>query len=189
MELVLVLDGRKVCHYPAEHLVVPPISRPITIGLLLAMHRDPQFLRHQPEQQVDVISLPEEEQELGFLIGGQKPLGEIFPFDRDDADGGVLRHTAAEDRHEPPAGVSRECRCGACADTEIERRGDIRDAGEVNRLVLMGAGDVDEQLFGDGIRDRLIVARHGAIQRNGREAACYGQAAEDSCQGQPHEKL
>ena len=84
-----------------------------------------------------------------------------------NTNGRVLRHAAAEDRHERPAGLSRECRSGARADTEIERRGDIRHAGEVNRLMLMGAGDVDEQLFGDGIRDRLIIARHGAIQRDG----------------------
>jgi len=42
--------------------------------------------------------------------------------------------------------------------------------------MMMGAGDVDEQLFGDGIRDRLIRARHCAIQRGGGEAAGYGQA-------------
>jgi len=59
---------------------------------------------------------------------------------------------------------------------EIERYGDILDAGEMNRLMLMGAGDVDEQLFGDSIRDRLIIARHGAIQRDGGEAAGHGQA-------------
>jgi len=33
--------------------------------------------------------------------------------------------------------------------------------------MLMGAGDVDEQLFRDGISDRLILGRHGAIQRDG----------------------
>ena len=43
--------------------------------------------------------------------------------------------------------------------------------------MLMGARDVDEQLFGDSIRDRLIIARHGAIQRDGGEAAGHGQAA------------
>jgi hypothetical protein len=122
---------------------------------LLAILPDPQFLRHQPEQQIDVVPLPEEE-EFGFLKGGQEPLGKLFPFDRHDTEGGVLRHAAAEDRHEGPAGVSRQCRCGTGTDTEIERRGDIRNAGEVNRLMLMGASDVDEQLFGDGIRDRLI---------------------------------
>ena len=70
-------------------------------------------------------------------------------------------------KYSDPAGLSCECRSGAGADTEIERRGDIRDAGEVNRLMLMGAGDVDEQLFGNGIRDRLIIARHCASQRDG----------------------
>ena len=180
MELVLVLNGRKVRDHPAEHLVARPICRCIAIGDLLAILRDPQFLGHQPEQQIDVVPLAEEEEELGFLKGGQESLGELFPFDRCDTDGGVLRHAAAEDRHERLAGLSRECRSGAGADTEIECRGDIRDAGEVNRLMLMGAGDVDEQLFGDGIRDRLIIGRHGAIQRDRGEAAGHGQAAEDS---------
>ena len=110
------------------------------------------------------------------MKGGQEPFGKLFPFDRRDTNGGVLRHAAAEDRHERPAGLSRECRNGTGVDTEIERRGDIRDAGKVNRLMLMGAGDVDEQLFGDGIRNRLIIARHCAIQREGGEAAVHGQA-------------
>ena len=121
------------------------------------------------------------------MKGGQESLGELFAFDRRDTDGGVFRHAAAEDRHERPSGISRECRSGAGADTEIERCGDIRDAGEVNRLMLMGAGDVDEQLFGDGIGDRLIIVRHCAIQRDGGEAAGHGQTAEDSRQGQLRE--
>ncbi len=157
MELVLILKGREVRYHPAEHLVARSICRCIAIGDFLAILRDPQFLGHQAEQQIDVVPLPEEEEELGFLKGGQEPLGELFPFDRCDTDGGVLRHAAAEDRHEPPAGLSRKGRSSTGADTEIERRGDIRDTGEVNRLMLMGAGDVDEQLFGAGIRDRLII--------------------------------
>ena len=47
--------------------------------------------------------------------------------------------------------------------------------------MLMGAGDIDEQLFGDGLRDCLIIGRHGAIQRDGGEAAGHGQTAEGSC--------
>ena len=47
----------------------------------------------------------------------------------------------------------------------------------MNRLMLMGSGDVDEQLFGDSIRDRLIIARYGAIQRDGGKVAGHGQAA------------
>ena len=47
-----------------------------------------QLTNGPPEQQIDVVSLPEEE-ELGFLEGGQEPLGELFPFDRRDTDGGV----------------------------------------------------------------------------------------------------
>ena len=115
--------------------------------------------------------------ELGFLKGGQEPLGELFPFDRHDADRRILRHAAAEDRHERLAGLSRQCRCGAGIHPEVERRGDIRDAGEVNGLMPMGAGDVDEQLLGDGIRHRFIIGRHCAIQRDRREAAGHGQAA------------
>lgn len=80
---------------------------------------------------------------------------------------GVLRYAAAEDRHERPAGFSRECRRGAGADTEIEGGRDVRYASEVNRLMLMGSGDIDEQLFGDGICDRFIIGRHCAIQCNG----------------------
>ena len=53
--------------------------------------------------------------------------------------------------------------------------------------MLIGAGDVDEQLFGDGIGDRLIIGRHCAIQRDGGEAPGHGQTAEDSRQGQSRE--
>jgi len=58
--------------------------------------RDPHFLCHQPEQQIDVVPLPEEEEELDFMKGGQKPFGKLFPFDRHDTDGGVLRHACAK---------------------------------------------------------------------------------------------
>jgi hypothetical protein len=33
--------------------------------------------------------------------------------------------------------------------------------------MLMGVDNVDEQLLGDGIRDRLIIGCHGVIQRAG----------------------
>ena len=109
MDLVLVLNCREVSHHPAEHIVACSVCRRIAVGDLLAILRDPQFLRHQPEQQIDIVSLPEEEQEeeeLGFLKGGQHPLGELFPFDPHDTDGGVLRHAADEDRQERSAGLS-----------------------------------------------------------------------------------
>ena len=69
--------------------------------------------------------------------------------------------------------------------TEVKRRGDIRDAGEVNRLMLMGAGDVDEELFRDGIRHRFVIRGHGTVQGNGGKAAGQTQTEEDSRQGQP----
>lgn len=52
--------------------------------------------------------------------------------------------------------------------------------GKVNRLMMMGPGDVDEQLLGNGIRDGLIIGEDGAVEsaatgslrgQNGREEA------------------
>ena len=63
VELILVLNGREMRHHPAEHLIaVRLIGRRIAVGDLLAILLDPQFLRHQPEQQIDVEPLPEQEQ-------------------------------------------------------------------------------------------------------------------------------
>jgi hypothetical protein len=61
MELDLVLNGREVRHHQAEHLGARPICRRIAGGDLPAILPDPQFLHHQPEQQIDVVPLPEEE--------------------------------------------------------------------------------------------------------------------------------
>lgn len=72
MELVCVLNSRDVRHHATEHLIARPISRHIPVGDLLAILLDPEFLRHQPEQQIDIVSLPEEEDELGFLEGGSE---------------------------------------------------------------------------------------------------------------------
>ncbi len=181
MEMVLILNGRKVRHHAAERLVALPVRRHIPAGDYLAVLDDPQFLCHQPEQQINVASLLQQEEKLGFLKRCQDPLGELLSFDGRDTEGGIFRHAPAENRHERPTGISRECRCGAGADSEIKCGGDVRNAGEVNRLMQVGAGDVDEQLFGDGVRDCFIIARHGTIQRARRKAARHGQAAQDSC--------
>ena len=95
-------------------------------------------LRHQPEEQVDVELLPEQERELGFLKRGQQLLGELFSFDRYDADRRIIRHAAAEDRHERLARLACQRRGRSGIHAEIERRGDIRDAGEVDGLMPMG---------------------------------------------------
>ena len=145
-------------------------------------------MRHQPEEQVDVEPLQEQQRELGFLKGGQEPLRELFAFDRHDADRGILRHTAAEDRHERLTGLARQRRSGTGIHAEIERRGDVRDAGEVDGSMAMGAGNVDEQLLGDRIRHRFIVRRHCAIQRDRRQAAGQREATESPGQGEPRKR-
>lgn len=110
--------------------------------------------------------------------GGQKPLRELFAFDRHDTEGGVLRDAAAEEWHERLAGLSRECRSSSGADTEIERRRDIRYAGEVNRLVMLGTCDIDKQLFGNGIRHRVVIGDDRTIQGDWRQTASEHTSAQ-----------
>ena len=65
MEVVEALNGCKVCHHSPEHLIAGLICLCRAIRHLMAVFLDSQFLRHQPEQQIDVVTLSEEE--LGFL--------------------------------------------------------------------------------------------------------------------------
>ena len=51
---------------------------------------------HKIDECVDIAALPKQECEFGFLKGGQEAPGEVFPFNRRDADGGILRDTPAE---------------------------------------------------------------------------------------------
>ena len=90
--------------------------------------------------------------------------------------------------HERLTGLARQRRSGTGIHAEIERRGDVRDAGEVDGSMAMGAGNVDEQLLGDRIRHRFIVRRHCAIQRDRQQAAGQREATESPGQGEPRKR-
>src|ERR1051326_568987 len=89
MKLVLILNGREMRHDTTELLVACSVFRHIAVSDFLAILLDPQFLCHQPEQQIDVVPLPEQEEKLRFLKRSQDSLGEFFPLDRRDAVCGV----------------------------------------------------------------------------------------------------
>lgn len=127
-----------------------------------------------------------------MCVGG----GEFRPFSGGRADlegllGGICIQGRKDSRprfvgqHERFAGLARQRRGRSGIHAEVERRGDIRDAGEVDGLMAMGAGNIDEQLRGDGIRHRLIVRGHRPIQRDRRQTAGQRQATENPGQREP----
>ena len=94
---------------------------------------------------------------LASLKGVSSRSANSSPSIRDNANRGIFGHTAPEDRHQRPPSVSGERRRRAGTDSEIECRRDVRHAGEVDGLVAFSTSDVDEKLFGNGVRDGLIV--------------------------------
>ena len=175
IEMVLILDGREVQHDAAKELVARAIRGQVPVGDLPALFLDPEFGDHQPEQQIDVHPLPQQQRELALFKRRQQPLREFFPFDRHDADRRVLRYASAEDRKYGLATHAGQRRRHAAADAEVEGRRDVRDAGEVNRLAVLGAGDVDQQLLGEGVRDGLVIGHHDFIEADGGETSGQDQ--------------
>ena len=122
------------------------------------------FLRHKPQQQVDIIALAQQQRQLGLLKRVQKPFGEFFSFNRDNADGGVFGDRTAEYRHQygsrkPPRGGS-----GPGIETEIEGRSYIGYASKMYRLVMMGASNIHQQLFGCGAGNGVVIGRDSTVE-------------------------
>ena len=130
-----------------------------------------QFFRHQTKQEIDIAALPQQEREFAFLKGRQQAPRELFSVYRRNADRGVFRHAAAEDRKDGGAGFAGQCRGGSRIDAEIEGGGDVRDTCKVDGLMVMRARDIQQELLGNGVRDGLIVGDDGACQRRRRETA------------------
>ena len=122
------------------------------------------FLRHKPQQQVDIIALTQQQRQLGLLKRVQKPFGEFFSLNRDNADGGVFGDCTAEYRHQygsrkPPSGGS-----GPGIETEIEGRSYIGYASKMYRLVMMGASNIHQQLFGCGAGNGVVIGRDSTVE-------------------------
>ena len=66
----------------------------------------------------------------------------------------------------------------ASVDSKVERGGDIRHAGEVYGLVALGTRDVDQKLFGNRVRDRVVIGHDRSVEGNGRETAWQRQRTE-----------
>ncbi len=112
-------------HSLPEHLVAGLVGRAVAVCHILAVIVHTKLFRHQAKQEVDIAALPKQECEFGFLKRGQEATGEVFPFNRRNADGGILGDAAAEDRKEGFAVVSGQCRGRSRADAEIERGGNV----------------------------------------------------------------
>ena len=65
--MLLILSLRVSSGCPELHT---PEVQPTRGGDLLAILSDPPFLRHQPEQQIDVVSLPEEDSGVARIETG-----------------------------------------------------------------------------------------------------------------------
>ncbi len=116
---------------------------------------------------------------MAFRKGRQEPSGEFFSFNRHDAEGRILRYAAAEEWKERAATLSRQRGRHPGIHPEVKCGGDVRHAGEVYRLMVMGARNIDEQLFGQGVGDRLIISYDRAVERDRRKAAGYGEPVRD----------
>ena len=88
------------------------------------------FLRHKPQQQVDIIALAQQQRQLGLLKRVQKPFSEFFSLDRDNADGGVFGDAppnigiSTAPASPPAAGVApalkRKSKVAATLDTPVK---------------------------------------------------------------------
>lgn len=101
----------------------------------------------------------------------EKAFGKVFSLDGRDTYGRILGNTSANDRQNGAAGITGESRCGAGGKPKIKRRRDVGNAGEVNRLMMLCSGDIDEQLLGLRFSDGIVVGDHRSSQGDRREAA------------------
>ena len=112
---------------------------------------------------------------MALLKGRQETSRKFFSFNRHDTEGRVFRYAAAEERQERAATLSRQRGRRPGTHPEVKCGGDVRHAGEVYCLMVMGPGNIDEQLFGQRLGDRLIIGYDRAVERDRRKTACHGE--------------
>ena len=54
------------------------------------------FLSHQPQQEINIKALPEQQDKLVLRKWGKNPFGKFFPFYWNNADGRIFRDATAK---------------------------------------------------------------------------------------------
>lgn len=165
-------------HHAAKHRVTLAVKRPIVIDDLPRTMLDPHLLRHQPQQKIDIETLTQQKGEFALLKRRQQPFCEFFPLDRDNAYGWILRKAAADYWHQYCAREPSQRRGAARAEAKVEGGRNVGNAGEMERLMMMSAGDIQQQLLRCRGGDRFIVGADRAVQRKGGYAT--GEREQDS---------
>ena len=124
----------------------------------------PEFAGQQSQNEIHIGALPQEHGQHAFLHRRQQASGEFLALDRHDGDGGVVRHAAAKRRNDHAAGIPGQGGRTAGAEAEIEGGRDVGDSGEMNGLMMPGAGDIQQQLLRQQVGGHPVVTHDRQIQ-------------------------
>src|SRR6266851_8953231 len=105
-----------------------------------------ELCSQQAKKRVNVIALSQQQSELRFAEWSQQPLREFIPLHGRDADRWTRLGTRTEDRDDETAAVACQRRSDTGAGSHAISGRDAGHRRKVDRLIISGARDVQQQL-------------------------------------------
>ncbi len=173
-QLAFSVQAGQVQQPPPELDIAVSLRRLIEQHARTSVGLDRNSPRHETQDHVDVVALPDEELEFVLIQRPQHALGELLSRDRHDGDRRVLGDAGGVFKRDRP--LDGIC-CASDASRDPRTRPKVecgryaRYRCEMHRSVVAGSRDIQEQQIGLDITDRPVVLDHRPMHGDGRETA------------------